>query len=159
MKFKHRAFAIATAVITVLAYPHARAEFDLGIETEAAFVDSEGALAAEEESRRAAEEEKRRLAQEKEIREREEKKAREMEAKAKVQIAKWNDEAKLYRAERLQHEKKTAIAKEKQLALDRELQAKQAEVQALHDVVEQTIAERDQKELMVEQAQDKIARV
>ncbi len=137
----------------------ARAEFDLGIETEAAFADSEGALAAEEEARRTAEDEKRKLAQQQEIDQRETKKAREMESKAKVQIAKWQDDIKQYRIDRKAAEMRVEKARKEQKKVQSELGAKEAELNALHDTVEQIVAERDQTELMVEQAQEKINRV
>lgn len=134
-------------------------EFDLGVESEFAMVDSESALAAEDEARRRAEDERLRAAQEKEIAKREEAKARQQEAAAKAQIAKWQQEEKLKKAERKAAEIRKMKAQAILAKIENDLMAKEAELTALTQVTEQTVADRDKYEAAIEKTNDRIAQV
>ncbi len=157
-----RSLSILLAATGLLLSSLAQAEdkqLDLGIDTEMSWAQSEGAMAAADDARQAAETESVRVKQEKEISKREEKKARTMEANAKVEMAKYAKQLVSYSEEKKVNETRLAKAKIDQDKVLRELHAKEVEVTALHDVVEQIVAERDQTELVVEQAQEKIARL
>ena len=148
--------------IAALAFAPHRAhaeEYDLGVETEARFADSEGAIAEAEDTRRRALEEREQAHQAKLIAIRESERARKAEAVAKAKIEKWTVEEKAQAEIRKAAQARTDVAMEKLRQTQSALDAKEAELKAINEVVEQTVGERDRAELMLEQAQEKIARI
>lgn len=145
---KHSCLLVALAAIgaSVQVPSFALAGIDLEVETEATFADSEGALAEAEEARRRAADEKQRARAEKDLALKEAKRAKELETSAKKKIARYQDEEKANRTEREAAEKKTRIAREEMRKIESELQAKEAELAALKDLTDKSVAERDQTE-------------
>lgn len=124
-------------------------EFDMGIEEEASFADSEAAIAEAAEAQRRAELEKQRLAAEKKKAQEEIERARGVEADAKAKLAKFlSEEAKL-KALREKEEAKTKAAQEKIQALNTKVQAKELELAAFREVVDRAVAETAQAEKQV----------
>jgi len=134
-------------------------EFDLGVESDMAFADSESSLAAEEEAARRAQEEKARATQEKEIADRETAKARQLEATAKAKMAEWAKEEKARQAEYKAAEKRKLAALEKIRVLENQMSAREAELKALTDLADQTVAERDKYEAAIEKTNDRINQI
>jgi chromosome segregation ATPase len=134
-------------------------EFDLGVESDMAFADSESALAAEEEASRRAADEKLRAQQEREIAKREQKKARQLEAEATAKIAKWNEDEKRFNAEYKEANKRKVVAQGQMQKLNAQVAAREAELTALTQLVDQTVADRDKYEAAIEKTNERIQQI
>ncbi|MEK7357859.1 MAG: hypothetical protein AAB250_15520 [Bdellovibrionota bacterium] len=161
MKTNLKISMIAAALLlgSIPGFANAEGSFDLGIESEAAFVDSESAIAEAEDARRRALEEREQLRQAKKIAAREASRARVQEDGAKKKIGRWMEQEKFHHTERVVTEKRTEKAREEMRKIQAKLDAKEAELKALQEIVEQQVGERDRVEMMVEQAQEKITRI
>jgi chromosome segregation ATPase len=158
LKYFVLTFLAFSTLVCTSRFAHAE-EFDLGVEKDMASADSESALAAEEEASRRAQDEKVRAQQEKEIAHRETVKARHEETVAKMKIAKWNEDEKRLTLEKNEAAKRKEIAQAKMQKLAAEVSAREAELQALTEVVDQTVAERDRYETAIEKTNDRINQI
>lgn len=130
--------------------------FDMDVEETAALADSEGAMMAADESRRRAEDEKMRLEQESKLAAKEAERARKLEAEAKTKLANYQEQEARLKKERIEAEKRTSISREKIKGIEQDLAAREMEINALRELTEKAVVERDSVETELNTTRDRL---